>query len=301
MSKLIADRFAAWQADCDRRFRTLKQNEEELNRIFAETYGLEGEVPIEVPNDKVSVRLADRGRDIRSLISYAVGCMFGRYSLDEDGLILANQGDTMEDYLTRIPSPTFMPDEDNIIPVLDEEWFSDDIVGRFREWLKVAYSPDTYAENLAYIEDALGMDIRTYFTKKSGGFYDDHCQTYSVTGSGKRPIYWMFSSPNNSFNALIYMHRYNETTINDLLTEYVRELRHRLDAQVSVLMVSQNAREQSQAYKYQAMVDELDAWERDVLLPLAQRHVHIDLDDGVKVNYNRFPHALRKVQGLSNW
>lgn len=297
----ISDAFDIWERKRQVDFSALKRNEESLNQLFIDVYGMVGETSAEVPNDKVTISLADRGRDVRSLISYAVGCLFGRYSLDEDGLILANQGDTVESYLTRIPSPTFMPDKNNIIPVLDEEWFEDDVVGQFKLWLKKAYGEESYNENLDFIEGALGMDIRTYFSKKSGGFYDDHCQTYSVTGSGKRPIYWMFSSPNNSFNALIYMHRYNEGTVSTLLTEYVRELRRKLEAQRSSMLASSSARDQSQAAKYQAMIEEIDAWEREVLYPLAQQHVSIDLDDGVKVNYNKFPHALRKVGSLSKW
>jgi hypothetical protein len=137
MVTLIADKFIVWQAECDERFNTLKANEEELNRIFAEIYGLVGEVSIEVPDDKVTVRRADLQREMRSLVSYAIGCMFGRYSLDKDGLILANQGDTVVEYLAQVPSPSFLPDDNNIIPILDGEWFKDDAVLQFKKFLEM--------------------------------------------------------------------------------------------------------------------------------------------------------------------
>lgn len=297
---LLSDAFDAWSAECQERFDTLKSNEEELNRIFSRIYHMEGEVPIEVPDDKVSVRLADRKRDVKSLVSYAVGCMFGRYSLDVDGLVLADQGSTIEDYLAKVPNPTFMPDEDGILPITEEEWFPDDIVTEFDAWLKAAFGEEHFAENLAYIEEALGCKVREYFVKgKKSPFYDDHCKTYSVTGSGKRPIYWMFSSPKGSFNCLIYLHRYDERTVSTILTDYVRDLRRRLEVQVRGLEASEIAQERARADRYHGIIDELSDWERDVLYPMAQQHIAIDLDDGVRHNYKLFPGALRKVAGLS--
>ena len=284
----------------NKRFEQLRANEEHINSIFARVYGLEANVPIEVPDDKVSVRRFDRKREIRSLVSYAIGCMFGRYSLDIGGLILADQGSTVEDYLAKIPSPSFMPDEDGILPITEEEWFEDDIVTEFWRWLKAAFGEECFDENLAYIEEALGCKLREYFIKgKKSAFYDDHCKTYSVTGSGKRPIYWMFSSPKSSFNCLVYLHRYDDRTVSKILTDYVRELRRKLEIQARSLEASDVARDRTRAAKYHDMIDELNDWERDVLYPMAQRHIKIDLDDGVRHNYKLFPGALRKVTGLS--
>lgn len=297
---LLSEAYDAWSTECRERFDTLKSNEEELNRIFARIYHMEDEVPIEVPDDKVSVRLADRKRDVKSLVSYAVGCMFGRYSLDVDGLVLADQGSTIEDYLAKVPNPTFMPDEDGVLPITEEEWFPDDIVTEFDAWLKAAFGEEHFAENLAYIEEALGCKVREYFVKgKKSPFYDDHCKTYSVIGSGKRPIYWMFSSPKGSFNCLVYLHRYDERTVSTILTDYVRDLRRRLEVQARGFEASEIAQERARSDRYHDIIDELSDWERDVLYPMAQKHIAIDLDDGVRHNYKLFPGALRKVSGLS--
>ena len=293
---LLADDAAEVEAEWQERFDSLKSNEEELNRIFAKIYGLEGEVPIEVPDDKVSVHRFDRSRETRLLVSYAIGCMFGRYSLDVDGLVLADQGSTLEDYLDKVPSPTFMPDEDGILPVTEGEWFEDDAASRFSTWLRAAFGEEHFQENLRWVEESLGTSVRAYLAKPSaGGFYADHCKTYSVAGSGKRPIYWMFSSPKNSFNALVHMHRYDEGSVSRLLTGYVRELRRKLEAQADVLGRSSTAKDQSNAARYRDMAAELAAWEHDVLYDLAQEHVSIDLDDGVKVNYAKFAGAVRKI------
>jgi hypothetical protein len=299
---LIERQFAHWSSECQERFDTLKANEEELNRIFARIYHMEGEVPIEVPDDKVSVRLADEVRDVQSLISYGIGCIFGRYSTDKPGLILADAGQTVEDYRAKVPQSGFAIDEDAVLPVigLEDVSLDDDIVRRFRNWLAYAYGSDALDANVSYIEGVLGKDLRTYFAKD---FYKDHCNTYSVQGSGKRPIYWMFSSPRGSFQALVYMHRMNRDTVSCVLTEYVRPFRQRLIAQIGVLRATGAARDAAKADKYQAMVDELEDWERDVLYPLSQKHVQIDLDDGVRHNYKLFRtdggDALAKVSGLS--
>ncbi|MEG0455313.1 MAG: BREX-1 system adenine-specific DNA-methyltransferase PglX, partial [Bacteroides sp.] len=162
-ASLISDCYTRWSDECQQRFDTLKANEEELNRIFAEIYHMENEVPIEVPDDKVSVRRADLQRDIKSLISYGVGCLFGRYSVDKPGLILADQGSAAEDFREKLPNASFSIDEDGILPVLDGEWFADDITAQFKKWLEVVYGADTLSENIAFIEEALGKDIRTYF------------------------------------------------------------------------------------------------------------------------------------------
>lgn len=287
---------AEWQS----RFDELRYTEETLNSVFARAYDLEDEVQVSVSKGKVSARTFDAKREVRSLISYAIGCMFGRYSLDMDGLILADKGSTVEDYLAEIPSPSFMPDEDGILPITEEEWFEDDIVTEFWRWLKAAFGEEHFDENLAYIEETLGCKLREYFIKgKKSAFYDDHCKTYSVTGSGKRPIYWMFSSPKSSFNCLVYLHRYDDRTVSKILTDYVRELRRKLEIQARSLEASDVARDRTRAAKYHDMIDELNDWERDVLYPMAQRHIKIDLDDGVRHNYKLFPGALRKVPGLS--
>ena len=198
----------------------MQRLEEENNRIFIDAYGLQDELTPEVPieeitltcnpayrygvkNDAEATRTRLRADTMAEFLSYAVGCMFGRYSLDAPGLILANQGETLEDYLARVPEPSFTPDADNVIPVLDADWFADDITDRFRLFLRVTFGEAHFRENLQFIEDALGKDIRKYFTRD---FYASHVQRYK-----KRPIYWMFSSPKGTFNALIYMHRYRPT------------------------------------------------------------------------------------------
>lgn len=295
---LISERFKRWSADCDERFNQLKANEEELNRIFARIYGMEGEVPIEVPDDKVSVRRADLVRDVKSLISYGVGCIMGRYSTFVPGLILADAQQTVDDFRARVPNAGFLPDDDAILPVLDGEWFGDDIVAQFRKWLEVTYGAETLDENIRFIEDALGKNLRKYFVKE---FYKDHCLTYQVTGSGKRPIYWMFASPKGSFQVLVYMHRYTPSTVGQILTKYLREYVEKLNAKIGQLEQSDRAADNRQADRYRAVVRELTDWERDVIYPLANERIDIDLDDGVKVNYNKFPHALAKVAGLSTW
>ena len=201
MGTLISDKFTAWEAECNQRFNQLKANEEELNRIFIDIYGLQDELTPEVEDKDVTVRRADLTREIKSLLSYAVGCMFGRYSLDVDGLAYA--GGKWDDS----KYTTFIPDADNVLPITDEEYFTDDIVGRFVEFVKVVYGTDTLEDNLAFIAKALGTKgtspravIRNYFLN---GFYADHVKIYQ-----KRPIYWLYDSgKQNGFKALIYMHR----------------------------------------------------------------------------------------------
>ena len=247
---------------------------------------------------------ADRETRLRAdtmaeFLSYAVGCMFGRYSLDAPGLILANQGERLEDYLARIPEPSFTPDADNVIPVLDGDWFPDDITERFRLFLRVTFGEAHFQDNLRYIEDALGKDIRRYFTKD---FYADHVKRYK-----KRPIYWMFSSPKGSFQALIYMHRYRPDTMSVLLNDYLREFISKLEGERGRLEKLSDDPSASQGQRTKALkdmaviakqIDELNEWERDVVFPLAQAKIEIDLDDGVKANYPKFGAALKKIPGL---
>ena len=300
---------AHWQGMTDE----MQRLEEENNRIFIDAYGLQNELTPEVPIDEITLtcnphyryggNITDEEREARLLsdtmaefLSYAVGCMFGRYSLDKPGLVLANQGETLEDYLAQVADPTFPPDAENIIPMLDGDWFADDITERFRKFLRITFGEEKFAENLRFIEKALGKDIRKYFLKD---FYKDHVKRYK-----KRPIYWMFSSPKGSFNALIYMHRYNRDTVSVLLDRYLREFKVKLTAQKAAFErvgISPDASqgEKSKAIKeiqkINSIVEELDAWERDVIFPLASQRIEIDLDDGVKANYPKFGSALKPI------
>src|SRR5690606_12607822 len=297
--------------------RDMQQLEEENSRIFIDAYGLQDELTPGVPLEEITLTcnsyyrygnnkseeeleallLADT---MRELVSYAVGCMFGRYSLEEPGLILANQGETIEDYLKRVPEPSFPADDDNVIPMLDGDWFTDDITERFREFLRIAFGEEHYEENLHFVEQALGKDIRKYFLKD---FYNDHVRRYK-----KRPIYWLFSSPKGSFNALIYMHRYQPHTVGTVL-EYLRDFKdEKLQARKNHLEAVSISAGASQGDKTKALKEiekinrilaELDDYERDVLYPLATEQVEIDLVDGVKANYPKFGDALKKIPGLS--
>lgn len=303
MATLIADKYAAWEAECKERFNRLKANEEELNRIFAEIYDMVGEVPIEVEDKYVSVRKADLQREIRSLLSYAVGCMMGRYSLDEDGLILADQGATRADYLARIPNPTYMPDDDAIIPITDEDYFGDDdIVAHAVEFFKAAYGEEALEENLRYIADALGGEgkparevIRDYFLKD---FYKDHLQVYK-----KRPIYWMFDSgKKNGFKCLIYMHRYTPDMLARIRTDYVHEQQERyrtqianVEGQMGSASKGQLVALQKRLKKLQEQLKETSEYEERIH-HLADQMIAIDLDDGVKVNYAKFEDVLAKIK-----
>jgi hypothetical protein len=294
--------------------------ENENNRIFIEAYGLQDELTPDVPLSEITLtcnphyryggnkseqELEDllRADTMREFISYAVGCMFGRYSLDKPGLILANQGETLEDYLRQVPAPRFTPDADNVIPLLDGDWFPDDITGRFRDFLRVTFGDEHYEENLRFIEDALGkkgkpLAIRDFFLKD---FYTDHVKRYK-----KRPIYWLFSSPKGSFNALIYLHRYRPDTASIVL-QYLRDFRSKLvsdrdhQEQMSI-STSASQGEKTKALKrieeLKKILVELDDYERDTLYPLATRQIPLDLDDGVKVNYLKLDAALKKIPGL---
>ena len=285
--------YAQWEADCAERFAQLKANEEELNRIFIDIYGLQDELTPEVEDKDVTVRKADLGCDIRSLISYAVGCMFGRYSLDMDGLAYAG-GDWDDSKYS-----SFIPDKDNILPITDEEYFPDDIVGLFCAWLKKVYGADTLEANLDFIAKALGNKgntsreiIRNYFLND---FFKDHCQTYSVTGSGKRPIYWLFDSgKQNGFKALVYMHRYDENTIGNLRIDYLHRMERVYDNEIArmqdIIDNSKVAREVTQAAKrrekLQKQLKECKEYDERIA-HLALARTPIDLDDGVKVNYEK--------------
>jgi hypothetical protein len=270
----------------------VRASQDRLDHLVARAYGLAGVdgLPISLRNEVANA--AARGVHIRErvldLVSYGVGCMFGRYSLDEPGLILAGQSATLQDYLARVPSPTFRPDADNVIPIVDGDWFEDDVVERFRQFLRAAFGEEHFEENLRFITQSLEVkNLRDYFVKS---FYKDHVQRYK-----KRPIYWLFSSPEGSFNALIYMHRYTTSTVSTVLNEYLREFQAKLKASLEHAERSNNAKE---AYRLRKVLLELDEYEHDVLYPLALQNIAIDLDDGVKANYPKFGAALKKVSGL---
>ena len=305
---------AHWQSVTDE----MQRLEEDNNRIFIDAYGLQDELTREVPIKEITLTCnpaysigtgntdedredALRARTMQEFLSYAVGCMFGRYSLDAPGLILANQGEKLADYLARVPEPSFLPDEDNVIPVLSEQfenWFPDDIADRFRKFLRVTFGEAHFRENLTFVEAQIG-DIRKYFTK---GFYEDHVKRYK-----KRPIYWMFSSPKGTFQALIYMHRYRPDTVSVLRNEYLVEFIRKLEAERAKLAKLADAPSATQAQRTRAektastivkQIAELEEWEREVIFPLAQEKKEIDLDEGVKRNYPLFSAALKPIKGL---
>lgn len=292
-SPLLEERYAAYKAYWSEKFHQLHRNEEELNRIFIDIYGLQNELTPDVALEDVTILQPEKiitpageldfktEEVVKQFISYAVGCMFGRYSLDKPGLILANQGETLQDYLARVPEPRFLPDEDNIIPVLDDEYFEDDIVFRFHRFLEAALGKEGFSRNLRFIESALGMELRRYFNTK---FYDDHLRRYK-----KRPIYWMVSSPGGSFKALIYMHRYNSQTMSKLFNDYLKEYRSKLAARLKDLHdgITRGANPVREEDRLNRAIKDTE----DLILaitPLAMTPVEIDLDDGVKANLAKF-------------
>lgn len=341
MSTLISDKYTAWKAECNARFAQLKANEEELNRIFIEIYGLQDELTPEVADKDVTVHyVVDCKEDIpegmrgsayvrtmqdevKSLISYAVGCMFGRYSLKRDGLVFA--GGKMEDVYKfhsgkldgtwtldgrwrmdgkagyYLEGDTYLVDPDNIIPICDDEYFEDDIVGRLVNWVETAYGTDSLEENLKFIADALGGKgsprevIRNYFLS---GFYADHCKVYQ-----KRPIYWLFDSgKKNGFKALIYMHRYQPDLMARMRTDYVHEQQARyrtvmeeLNHRISDATGSERVRLTKRLSKIQEQDNELREYEEKIH-HLADQMISIDLDDGVKMNYAKFQDVLAKIK-----
>lgn len=289
--------YLLWQGQCNERFNKLKANEEELNRIFIDIYGLQDELTPEVEDKDVTVRKADLQWDIKSLLSYAVGCMFGRYSLDVEGLAYAGGEWDSSKY------QSFIPDADNVIPITDEEYLDDDIVSRLCDWLKVVYGADTLEANLDYIAKALGNKgstsreiIRNYFLND---FFKDHCQTYSVTGSGKRPIYWLFDSgKQNGFKALVYLHRYTPDTIGNLRIDYLHKMQRVYESEINrmqdMMDHSGNAREVAAASKRKdKLAKQLkECREYDEKIShLALSRIELDLDDGVKVNYRKLQTA----------
>ena len=313
--------YTAWIANNKQTIAEMKRLEEENNRLFIDAYGLQDELTPDVPIEQITLtvnpayryggnlsedELWNRFRQdtIKELLSYATGCMMGRYSLDHPGLILANAGDTLENYNAKVGKSTgdltFQADRDGIIPVLDGEWFEDDIVARSREFLAVTFPESSVADNLRFIEESLGKDIRKYFCTD---FYKDHLQTYK-----KRPIYWQVQSPKKGFACLIYLHRYTKDTLNLVLNNYFRPYLQKLEARLAQLGLDQlnddlPTRERTaarkEAEKITKVLKECQAWEQDALLPLAQQRIELDLDDGVKVNYLKLQDVMAPIPGLA--
>lgn len=313
MGSLISDKFTAWQEECEAQFQQLKANEEELNRIFIDIYGLQDELTPEVADKDVTVHRIFNTKDdvpesmkgsnyvrtlrdeIVSLISYAVGCLFGRYSLDVEGLAYAGGEWDSSKY------QTIIPDADNILPICDDDYFEDDLTGKFVDFVRVVYGEDTLEENLKFIADALGGKgapreiIRSYFIND---FFADHCKTYQ-----KRPIYWLFDSgKKNGFKALIYLHRYQRDLLARMRTDYVHEQQERYRTQLSHLADAlehasgaDKVRLTKQQKKLQDQSRELQAYEEKIH-HLADQNIELDLDDGVKVNYAKFGDVLAKIK-----
>lgn len=313
MGRLIKEKYSAWKQECETRFRQLKKNEEELNRIFIDIYGLQDELTPDVADKDVTVHRVFDSKDnvpesmkgsnyvrtmrdeIVSLISYAVGCMFGRYSLDVDGLAYAG-GEWDESRYK-----TIVPDSDNIIPICDDDYFDDDITGRFVKWVETVYGSETLEENLKFVADALGGKgtprevIRSYFLND---FYADHLKTYQ-----KRPIYWLFDSgKKNGFKALIYMHRYQSDLLARMRTDYVHEQQERYRTQLTHLAdaiehagAAERVKLTKQQKKLQEQALEIQKYEEKIH-HLADQNIQIDLDDGVKHNYELFADVLAKIK-----
>lgn len=313
MGRLIKEKYSAWKQECEDRFRQLKKNEEELNRIFIDIYGLQDELTPDVADKDITVHRVFDSKDdvpesmkgsnyvrtmrdeIVSLISYAVGCMFGRYSLDVDGLAYAG-GEWDESRYK-----TIVPDSDNIIPICDDEYFDDDITGRFVKWVETVYGSETLEENLKFVADALGGKgtprevIRSYFLND---FYADHLKTYQ-----KRPIYWLFDSgKKNGFKALIYMHRYQSDLLARMRTDYVHEQQERYRTQLTHLAdaiehagAAERVKLTKQQKKLQEQALEIQKYEEKIH-HLADQNIQIDLDDGVKHNYELFADVLAKIK-----
>lgn len=315
----ISEAYSLWKRECNERFNQLKLNEEELNRIFIDIYGLQDELDPYVEDKDVTVHYVVESREdipeslknsnyvhtkqdeIKSFISYAVGCMFGRYSLDVEGLAYAGGEFDWSKY------STYIPDKDDILPICDDEYFEDDIVGRFIEFVRVVYGPETLEENLAFIAEALGGKgtpreiIRNYFLNE---FFKDHCNTYQVSGSGKRPIYWLFDSGRkNGFKALVYIHRYKPDLIARMRTEYIHPLQAKYRTQMDMLhtqidsatSTSEKVKLNKKLKKIQGQASELSIYEEKIH-HWADKMEPMDLDDGVKANYAKFQELLAKIK-----
>ena len=294
----IKDAFETWKSNCDEKFKVLKKNEEELNRIFIDIYGLQDELTPDVEDKDITIRKADKEREIKSLISYAVGCMFGRYSLDQCGLVYA--GGDFDKHKYKI----FSVDEDNIIPITDEAYFADDIVARFKNFIEIVYGKGTLNENMDFIAETLGKKgtetseetIRRYFLND---FFNDHVKIYQ-----KRPIYWLFDSgKKNGFKALIYMHRYNENTIPKVRLDYLHRIQTTYDKLLTDinyklttdLSMTDKKQAQNRQADLNAKLNEIKEYDEKIA-HIANQRINIDLDDGVKVNYDKFKDILAKIK-----
>jgi hypothetical protein len=316
-TRTLESSYAAWITENRSIIAELKRLEEYNNHLFIDAYGLQNELNPEVPIEQITLtvnpayrygsklteeeqRTRFRQDSMKELVSYAIGCIMGRYSLDKPGLILANAGDGLPEYLEHVPSPRFMPDEDGVLPITAEDDFEDDLPSRVREFVRVAFPAEHYDENIHFLEEGLGKDVKTYVLRQ---FHKDHVQTYK-----SRPIYWMVSSPSGAFRCLIYLHRYTQDTVGTILGSYLRPYRHKLEArrEQNRHLIESTSGSTSEKTKAQKKVDEitqtlqeLEQWERDVVYPLAQERVALDLDDGVKVNYGKLGAILEKVKGLN--
>ena len=302
--------YTAWITQNRDTIAEMKRLEEENNRLFIDAYGLADELTPDVPIEQITLTVNPAYRyggklteeeqwtrfrqdTMEELVSYAIGCMMGRYSLDAPGLIYAHSGNEGFD-----PSQytTFPADDDGILPLLDDEWFADDVTVRVEEFLKVVWGPESLTENLRFLEEGLGKPLRKYLLND---FWKSHLQTYK-----KRPIYWLVQSPKKGFQALIYLHRYSKDTFNLVLNDYLRPYLSKLRGRRETVQqqVDAGGRGVGALQKELSMIEnrlrELESWEREVLLPLAQQRIEINLDDGVKMNYPKFAGALAMVPGL---
>ncbi len=297
----LSDCFDLWEKECEERFSELQRIEERINSLFIDIYGLEDEINSTIEDKMVTVRKADIKRDIRGLMSYAVGCMFGRYSLEEEGLQCATESIDEYKYYA-----DYVPDDDAIIPICDDEYFQDDVTGRFVRFIEIVYGKETLEDNLLFIANAIGGKgsareiIRNYFIND---FFTDHCNMYAVTGSGKRPIYWLFDSgKKNGFKCLIYMHRYQPDTIARIRTDYVHEQQARyrtaieeIEKRIESASGSDKIKLEKKLNTLRAQDDEIHGYEEKIH-HLADQMISINLDDGVKHNYELFKDVLAKIK-----
>ena len=312
----LADTYAAWRTYALAATGEMRALEEENNRVFIDAYGLQDELTSDVPLHEITLTANPhyrygaeraktegealmRGDSARELVSYAIGCLMGRYSLDRDGLVLADAGAASADYLTLVPAPTLAPDADGILPLTEGEWFADDAAAGVRRFLRLAFGAARFEDNLRWLEEGLGKDLRRWLAKD---FFADHVKRYR-----KRPIYWLFASPKGTFQALAYLHRMTGDTVGLVLNDYLRPMRSKLEAAMQAadaasreaLSAGERTRALNEVDTFRRQVAELDAWERDVMHPLAGRRITLDLDDGVKRNYPKLGAALKSIPGLA--
>jgi len=289
MSKLLSEKFSSWESECKDRFQKVKDNEETLNKMFIDIYGLNGEIDYEVSDDDITIRLADKEREIKSLISYLVGIEMGRYSLDVEGLAYAGGEWNPMNYVT------YQPDDDGIIPIYTQLGMADGLTARIIKLIKHIYGEDTYRENIEFIAEALGKNQNesaeeTLNRYLNYGFYADHLKTYQ-----KRPIYWMFSSgKNDAFKCLVYLHRYNEDTLAKINSKYFLNESARLNVEVNETRTLLEAADGREKLRLDKQMKLLNARQKEmieygqVLDHMANQYINLDLDDGVKVNYAKF-------------